>query len=243
MKYSVPALGLVLTFASCVGTETGNPAVPTTLTLALHSTNPSVVSVRGDQGLVVEDAWIHIAEISFTSAAVCRAEDDDREVELPGPFFVELGDVAANLRDLLLRRSAYCGIEVDLERSPRQVPDVAPVELSRNTLVVRGRTAAGTPFVVVTQEEFELEIQSNDRPFSVDELSSRLVLSFDVARWFDGLDLDALTPGEGGRVHVTLFENEPTLRAFEANVEAAMELARDSNANGLLDDDDDVLLD
>jgi len=41
---------------------------------------------------------------------------------------------------------------------------------------------------------------------------------------------------------VSLAENTPTLRLFEANVQAAMELAFDANGNGELDDDDDVLV-
>jgi len=155
---------------------------------------------------------------------------------------VELTDTTANIRDLLLTSRDYCGLEVELERAGRNVPDGAPAELRRNTLVVTGRTPTGTPFVVVTQEEFELEVTSLTTHFTVDELTSHLLLSFDVARWFETLDLDALTPSDDGVIHVNLTENTPTLLLFEANVQAAMELARDANGNGELDDDDELLV-
>ena len=241
LYYSSLCTALVL---GCVGgSETGNPAVPTTLALTLHSTDDSVATVHGADGLVVESAWIHISELSFVLAANCAlVDDDDDEVELPGPFVVQLTDTTANIRDLLLGRSDYCGVELDLERAGREVPVGAPPELRRNTLVVTGHTPAGTPFVVVTQEEFELEVISLTTPFMVDELTNQLLLSFDVARWFETLDLDTLTPGDDGVIHVSLTENTPTLLLFEANVEAAMELARDANGNGELDDEDERLV-
>lgn len=228
----------------CVGgSETGNPAVPTTLALTLHSTDDTVATVHGADGLVVESAWIHISELSFVLAANCALVDDDEdEVELPGPFLVQLTDTTANIRDLLLGRSDYCGVELDLERAGASVPVGAPDELRRNTLVVNGHTPLGTPFVVVTQEEFELEVTSLTTPFRVDELTNHLLLSFDVARWFETLDLDALTPGDDGVIRVSLTENTATLLLFEANVQAAMELALDANGNGELDDDDAVLV-
>lgn len=238
-----PALATAFALGCVGGSETGNPAVPTTLALTLHSSDDSVATVQGADGLVVESAWIHISELSFVLAANCAlANDDDDEVELPGPFVVQLTDSTANIRDLLLTSRDYCGLEVDLERAGRNIPDGAPAELRRNTLVVTGHTPAGTPFAVVTQEEFELEVTSLTTHFTVDELTNHLLLSFDVARWFETLDLDALTPGDDGVIRVSLTENTPTLLLFEANVQAAMELARDANGNGELDDEDDVLV-
>lgn len=241
LLYSTVCTALAL---GCVGgSETGNPAVPTTLALTLHSTDDTVATVHGADGLVVESAWIHISELSFVLAANCALVDDDEdEVELPGPFLVQLTDTTANIRDLLLGRSDYCGVELDLERAGASVPVGAPDELRRNTLVVNGHTPLGTPFVVVTQEEFELEVTSLTTPFRVDELTNHLLLSFDVARWFETLDLDALTPGDDGVIRVSLTENTATLLLFEANVQAAMELALDANGNGELDDDDAVLV-
>jgi hypothetical protein len=249
MTHRVLALALALAapnFAliGCTGgSETGNPAIPASLTLALHSTDPSVASVGGDEGLVVTSAWVHVSEIELVAAEQCTGEDDEREVELPGPFYVAIRDAAGSLQNLLVRERAYCGIEVELERAPRNVPDDLPAELSRNTLVVAGRTPAGRPVVVVSQAEHELEIFSAGSTFTVDELTNRLLLSFDVARWFEGLDLDALTVSPDGTVRVSLFDNPDALATFDTRVRDAMQLARDRNENGALDDDDEPLLD
>lgn len=244
MKYTVLLSSVCTALClGCVGgSETGNPAVPATLALSLHSTDDSVATVHGADGLVVESAWIHISELSFVLAANCARVDDDDEVELPGPFLVQLTDATANIRNLFLGRSDYCGVELELERAGARVPPGAPDELRRNTLVVNGHTPLGAPFVVISQEEFELEVTSVTTPFRVDELTNQLLLSFDVARWFAELDLDALTPGGDGVIRVDLGENTSTLLQFEANVQAAMELARDANGNGELDDEDDVLV-
>jgi hypothetical protein len=96
---------------------------------------------------------------------------------------------------------------------------------------------------VVSQAEHELEIFSAGSTFTVDELTNRLLLSFDVARWFEGLDLDALTVSPDGTVRVSLFDNPDALATFDARVRDAMQLARDRNENGALDDDDERLLD
>ena len=99
---------------------------------------------------------------------------------------------------------------------------------------IEGRTEAGVPFTLASRAEPELDVEAETEPFG---LTHPLVLSFDVARWFTGVDVSG---GEvaGGAITIDPSTNADLLDAFESNLEDALELYEDADEDGERDDDE-----
>jgi hypothetical protein len=109
------------------------------------------------------------------------------------------------------------------------LPQGAPSELADHGIVVRGRLDDGTRFLIAHPEQDELELASSDDVFEADQ---DLLLSFDVARWLDGIAIAGATRESDGSVRIDEDHNRALLDAFEANVECSLELYRDADGDG-----------
>lgn len=239
-------LAAALLAAGCIGsgTETGNPSVTalTTMGLAAYtSSGEQVALVEGAPGsIVLSEVWVSIEEVDLVRSidGVC---DDDRpgaEVELAG-IVKDLADGPFVRDDLEIAVEEFCRIEVKLGRPER---DAGPPLGRESSMFVRGTTAGGTPFELWTDEEAEFELRAAGGNFQLAEIDGALLVAFDVASWFDGIDLDRGVPDEDGviRIHDETDHdvNDDLLDAFEDRIEGSLEAWDDSDDDGEIDDDD-----
>lgn len=100
-------------------------------------------------------------------------------------------------------------------------------------------TYDGTPFRVTADfdEEFEVE---NAAGIVVDDASiTSFILSFNVAGWFDGIDLSTAVAEGDGTVLLDNDHNQALFQDFRDNVKATMDLEHDEDDDGTPDDEDD----
>lgn len=215
---------ILMVVAACAPTETGNPA---TLSLSAHSSDSTVADIGSGTGLRIDEAWVGLGDIRFARATQC--DDVEIETQIDGPI---VSDLAAS--PLLLEfdgdEASYCELRVRLQRIP--AVSSAPADAVGATLYISGRTSSDTPFVLASRIDPELEIESEGEPFGV---LMPLVLSFDVARWFAGIDVSSGAIVDG-IIRIDDENNDALLEIFEDNVEETLELYDDLDADGRRDD-------
>lgn len=236
-RWTLPWLVPPVLFASCAVTETGNPPFAAQMALTADSSDPTVATVgNGSGALVVHETWVALGDIRFVRAEVCD-EPGETEVDLPGPIVAEL---VAEPEVLFFEPGGgdYCRVRVPLERAEAPLPPGAPAELVDHSIVIRGERADRTPFLLASRINREADVRSRTGPFELDEASRAVVLAFDVALWFEGIDLSTAEVGGEGSIVVDETSNDDVLDAFEANAEHALRLFRDADEDGALDDDE-----
>lgn len=222
-------LGCALLAAACTrgGSETGNPAREH-IALALHSSDENAVALAsGSADARIDQAWVAFGRFQFFTEGTC-AGLGEADVSARPFFAADLAEPGAKV-SVELAPGEYCGVVVPIGRQPRTLPDGAPSELADHGVVVRGRLADGTRFVIAHPEQDELELAATHGTFAADP---DLLLSFDVARWLDGLDIAGASHESDGSVRIDEDHNGPLLDAFEANVECSLELYRDADGDG-----------
>lgn len=240
-------------FAACTGgSETGNPfehVVAKDVALEVYASTQAYAIGSGGTGTVIREAWVSFGArdggFLFPAEGECGTEFLDGAY--PAGYFsaleaVDLADADARVAiDVPLGRR--CGVAVPLRKdTPADaLPVGAPAELSTHSVVVRGERADGTPFVVLHDEDDELEIVAVEEAFEVTE-TLPLLLSFEVERWMRGIDLDAAVVGDDGILTIARGSNEADLVRFELQAECSLDLYADENADGMLDVSIDTLL-
>lgn len=214
-------------------TETGNPELE--MSYRARTSAPASVSLDGAAATVrVEEAWVNVEDVRFVQGT-CDAAGEI-EIDVPGLSADLLADPAA------VRFSAeegdYCRVRVRLDRAD-VVPDGGPPDLEDASMVITGARSDGVPFTIVSRERPEADVRSRAEGFPLSDAHDRLVMAFDVAKWFEGLDLSA---AEGDTtVRVDDNNNEGLLEAFEANVDRAMSLWDDADGDAEIGEDEDEL--
>lgn len=221
-------VGLVAS-AGCDVTETGNPPLRAQMALTAHASEPAATAM-------VASAWASFGDLRLVQGEVCDAPGET-EIDIPSPGAVDLVTVRPPM-EFGAERADYCRVRVPLARARAGIPPDAPAELADHSLVIRGTTPGGTPYLIVSSIEREADVRSRGAPFPLDRARRALVLSFDETQWFAGIDPDSGMPGGDGTIRITEAENRALLDAFEANVESALELYRDTDEDGTLDPED-----
>ena len=232
---SVAALVLM---AGCAATETGNPVAEQRLALTAVSSAPAVQLDAGDGAeIVVREAWVVLGDVRFIPGSDCDSGDDDEgRIDVPGPTVVEL--VAAPEPFVFdLEDRDYCRVRVPLERAD-EVPGAAPEALEDHAIVLLGSLADGTELEVRSRDKREAEVRSRTEPFRLGDAEASLLLAFDVGRWLDGLDLESAARDDDGRIVIDDDDNGELLDQLEENMREALELFRDLDDDGRLDDDE-----
>lgn len=244
MRRTLAWLGLLAPLACSVqsGTETGNPPIfaDVQVGLAVRAGDPAIAGLPGEPGggALVEAAWIAVDRIRFVQGEVCDG---------PGETEYDLGGVAADLvadPHLLAfegREGRYCRVRVEL--APGAGAPGAPSEFADRTVVLAGRRGDGVPFTIASRSDARLDLRGRDgASFALDDARRAVVIAFDVSAWLAGVRLDDAEV-DGGRIVVDEERNEELLDAFEEAVEAALELHRDDDADGQVDDDEEGPID
>lgn len=221
MKLFVPSLWL-LVMLGCGVTETGNP-VPADVTVQARSSSPDRVDVGAPAGVTsVEEAWLAIDRIRFVRGTVCDGPGE-QEIDADGPF---VRDAAALVPDPIaatLPPDAYCRVRLRLE--PAEDVGEGPTELRDHTLYVSGVRSDGVPWVFRSREDFDLDVRSVE-PIPFEEATDALVVSLDVARWLEAIDLDTVAPADGV-VRIEAGSNDGLRIALEEQLASIFDLLDD----------------
>lgn len=240
------ATAVVCLCACAGGTETGNPAVPVSIALGIRSSDPSVVAIHGDSSSsAIEEAWVAFGDPLFLGKGECGMIDD---IPMRGPTRIAADLAAPDATiELEVEPGTSCGMWVPINgRTPEaDLPKGAPPELAMASIVLRGARADGTPFILEHDEQDELEVVATRGTFDVSELGPTLFLAFDVADLMRNVDLDAMDvkPDADGLIRINGTDNHMALHeAFDLQLECSLELYRDEDGNGELDEGSDALI-
>jgi hypothetical protein len=233
-------------FALCAcsagGSETGNPVQPMPIGLDARSSDPGAVAVAtssGAAGTVIDQAWVAFGELTFLRGAECDALGD-YDYEGATAHVADLASPDARIT-VDVAPDGYCGLVVPLQMQTPSLPERAPPELADHSIVLLGERADGTAFVLTHPEQDELELAAQDAAFVVAPDGADLLLSFDVAIWMDGVDLEAAEVDGDGVIRIDAGSNRALLDAFEVNLECSLELYGDGDADGAVSPGDPLL--
>jgi hypothetical protein len=210
--------------AGCGGTETGNPTLPAVeLRLAAFSNDfPSVAIGTPGPGITLERAVMALGQIRLVPCS-----PDAPPVEF-GPVELDITQRPAPLLRAAGTDSEYCSAHVSLTHG-------AGEELAGRSVLLRGTRPDAAPFDLSSTLELDVALHTNppDTPFG----ARRLILAFNFATWFAGVDLAGATL-EDGLVSVDATRNTDVLVAFDARAGLTPALYDDADGNGLLAGDD-----
>ena len=217
--------GLVaLAVSACGGSEDGMPIDSTILTIALSatSTDASAVAVRSDEAaLDVEEVGLSLRELEIVPC------DPDAGSVAVQDYPVELTVEPSAQANFESSVSEYCDMLVEIEESPVD----GPQELVGLAVLVRGVRSDDVPFEVRSTLSHSVALRAPE------SFGAYLVLGFDLATWFDGVDVDGASVTDG----VALIDdqtNPSALAAFDANTPSAVALYVDADRDGVLDADE-----
>jgi hypothetical protein len=223
VRWLAPVLA-VSAVTACGGSEGGVPidSSVTKIVLTAASTDESAVAVRS------EDAAIDVEEvgISLRSLAIVPCSEDSAPLALddyPVELTVEPSAQAAFESSV----ADYCGVKLEIMPSSSEDPP----ELAGLGVFVRGTRSDDVPFELRSELELDATLSSEAA------FGAQVVLGFDLATWFSGVELDAAGVTDGV-VLVDAGANENLLAAFEANTRAAVALYVDADRDGVLDADE-----
>ncbi|HSA58955.1 MAG TPA: hypothetical protein VLJ37_04650 [bacterium] len=108
--------------------------------------------------------------------------------------------------------------------------------LAGKSLYIEG-TFDGTPFVVTADFDEEFEVVNPAGIVVEDGSIASFILSFNLAGWFEGIDLSAAET-EGGIVLLDSGHNSALFEQFRDNVKATMDMENDSDDDGIPDSED-----
>jgi hypothetical protein len=191
--------------------------------LTATSTDETAVAVRSESAaLSVEEVGVRFRELAIAPCA-----RDAASIALEN-YPVDLAVDPAALASFESTVSDYCELRVAIEASAASDPE----QLTGLGVFVRGTRGDGVPFEIHSALSLDARFAS-DGPFG----AAHLALGFDLATWFDGVDVNGA--GEvDGVVLVDERTNPELLAAFEANALAAAGLYVDADRDGVLDEDE-----
>lgn len=238
LAWSVGALMPLL--AGCTGgTETGNPSITGQLSYTGVSSAPTEIGVReGGDVATVRAAWFSLDRVTVSAAGECGISGDDE-------FVVDalgIGDHAAGIHNVTAFEAvagAFCSVEVPFVAVPAD-EEAAPVELRGHVVVLAGELADGTPFVIQSDEPALVRLQAAGRGFELSSNAADALIAFDFATWLADVDL-ASASVEAGQVALSETSNTALLREVEARLAKGVALYRDSDGDGVIDGEPELL--
>ena len=165
-------------------------------------------------GVIVENFRINIGEIEL------EFDDDDpmfqtdsfaSDIEMEGPFEIDLMAEGVTLEIMLvdfveLPAAAYKEIEFEFEKSENSIS-----EMFMKSVLVKG-TIDGIPFVFWSDEDFDMEIEFEDKVYLDEAKHAVITVSFDIVSLFDpangGIDISNAVDGNGNGI-IEIYPDDP----------------------------------
>lgn len=230
-------IGFAPAIESCrptTGTDVGNGII-----ISLNMTGyeaPPAAGTKGLQlstGVVVDDLWVATSRFRFRQGADCSV--DETKVDVPGPLVADLAGQGfiGGARDINRSSGPYCRLRLEFEAlKAKDLPSGAPVELTDASVLMRGKRADGTPFVVRSKINGEYRLDAKGQPFDLPEGQNSLVIGFEIGALTSSLGLDSLS---GNPILVDDNNNKTALQQFEIALKSSSGLFRDGNDDGALE--------
>jgi hypothetical protein len=212
--------------AACAPTETGNPSFTTTTSASLvaYSSDESVIAIGGTTGLRVDRLLVSYARVDLSD---CHGEP--AQTGVVGPFADDLTARPPAEHELDTTLESFCRIDIPL------VLGETTSELPGNVMLVEGHRADGVVFRLRSALLRHFVLDTSPAGVGLGEASQRLLVAFDVSRWFASLDLDVASVNADGTIHIDQAENTAILTAFETGLEHSASLHRDDDSDGIVD--------
>jgi hypothetical protein len=217
---------LALAFALAVAACGGDPDAPTVLSFQAYNLT-STVSVDG--------AWIVVAELRAPPAANCNLDEDNRLAQRI------LVDLVAPPQNLGVPAASYCRFELLWHgvESGETLPG-APPDMRASAIYVVGTRSDGVRFSIVSEIDQNIDVLPLGPDIEVGD--PPLFIGVDVAALVDEVDLDgALLNGsedDDGKLVVNSANHEDLLLRYEQNIDGALHVFPDQDADGELDADE-----
>ena len=200
------------------------------LAFAAYSSR-AAVSLGGAAGpgqVEVDEVSLSLRDVRLREASGC--EEPGGALVAAGPIVAELvsGRTAGIDEPFAVRPDRYCRLEYTPRRA-EGASGAAAADLRGHTVLVGGRRDDGVRFVIRTRKRDVVRLLArNPDGFSIAPGRQRLVLSVDLGRWLEGIDLAALVPGRGknGVIRIDERSHRELLRVFEGNLLAGISLCR-----------------
>jgi len=242
------AIGAYAALPGCIGTSVGNPpgaevklAVVGTETGEAPPESAKAPAIDVGGGVVIEEAWISLAEIGLHAAGTCGLGGDSPDV--PGVIAAELVTGSIYPEAPLWERPAgesYCAFRTRVSPLGAAV-DNTPGELAGHAALVRGTRADGTPFEAqIDLTDVILIMGSKGPSFRLEEGPVSLILAFDLSAWFTPGLLDAAEVTDG-LIAINATANKEIEKALRLRIPTSSRLFSDANADGRLNPGDGEL--
>lgn len=224
-----------ISLIGCVGTDTGNPSLQSSVGVNTRTSDPSVAALREGDAVVVEEVWVSFGEVGVLSEEECETAGAAQSVSLA------LGDHAgepATFVTLTVPSGDYCAAVVSFATTEAPLPEGAPAQLEGNSIVVVGRLPDGTVFRYVSSitDRFRLNALEGDA-FELNEQASDLLLTMDVATWVGAVDIASATRLPSGDIELSNEHNPTHKQGFDQALPSGFELYFDLDGDGAIDDD------
>jgi hypothetical protein len=229
---------------ACTGTETGNPSFQGSLGYDAYTSVPNVVALpsalsAGESGVTyVETTWLVLGDVGFVSERDCMA--DAASARAPGLGAGDHAGGQAAPTAFELPTGSYCGATLPMLPSATPPPQ-GPASLAGHSMLIRGTLGDGRSFELRSALNAQVFMRASGTGFELDAQRAGVLIGFDVATWLDTLDLDHADADETGLVLVDATHNAERLGSFERQVPAGITLFSDTDRDGLLDADPQVL--
>ena len=225
----------ICSISACAG-ETGNPYVEQVIfdAWSSDSTVADIGTFAG--GLNVDEVWLNLATPRFARSASCSTVETFGPLPL-GPSDHAVAGVVS--QTFTAEPGDYCRMELSFQQTGPNLPAGAPSELEGHSVLVLGQTNNAVPFRLL----LDIGVLDLVAPaeITLEENLAPLFISFDIAPWVDGIDFDALAPGQDGVIEVSAASNQPTYVTIQSQFPSGIGLYRDENQNSEVDGDDLLL--
>ncbi len=185
--------------------------------LVARSTNPYIADMYQSPGaLSVDHIWLSWEPIRLHA---CSGENARWNVTN-----MVKGDLATGIwQPFTVEEREYCAVASSFVGAEHPLPSDAPIEMRGRGLFIEGRLANGAPFVLASELFPMIRLQSGTAiPFHTDPV--RLLVSFDLAVAFNGLDLSTAVPDSEGVIRLENQYNWELLGEFEKRMPLAFSL-------------------
>jgi hypothetical protein len=179
------------------GTETGNPKMQARIQTQAETTDAARVSI-GDTGEIqVDHAWLWIEELRFVTKTDCEDENED-DADEDGGIAVVVDLVQGGTLERELLEVEYCELRLKIG-PPVVAPMDAPDELVALSALFGGQLDDGRVWELSTSEDIGWRLEGLFNPLAN---TPDMALKFDVASWFDGVNLPNIDADEDGVLRI-----------------------------------------
>jgi len=239
-------LFLALAVCACGPTDSGNPSanpsskVAGSLHLRALPGAEVVVIPSPTPSTRVDEVWLSTGESRFVSLSSCGSASEAGPRVAPFPLG-ELSrggeesvfDVSDEPSCRLALRLVPATAESLTAIKPSGLPTSAPAELEGHSLLVRGQTATGVPFTLLTQVAAEVSLRGPLEGFGISAESNNFVLALQLERLLGGIDLSTAQLSQGS-ILIDTAHNTVLLTSIESRLNNSFDLYQD-DGDGILD--------